>query len=62
VTRADRLAREVGREGAVLFTRYGSIVRKAVVPFVAVGDLQLKIPRVLLAGRLRLARGLQAAW
>jgi hypothetical protein len=41
----------VGREGAVLFTQYGTIVRKKVVPFVAAGDLKLTITRILLAGR-----------
>lgn len=41
----------VGSDGVALYARYGTIVRKQLVPFVAAGDLRIEITKVLLAGR-----------
>jgi len=41
----------VGTDGLAFFARYGTIVRRKLVPFVATGDLRIKITRMHLAGK-----------
>jgi hypothetical protein len=41
----------VGTNGLAFYARYGTIVRRKLVPFVATGDLRIKTTRMMLAGR-----------